>query len=223
MRCRCGVLALCAAELQAIYAVVVMEELQCLHGGVEDSASLVYCSARDRAYRALLCASALTTTLKPLSPRALPALAVVAEGWLRWCGLFGTQGGFTRHRRRSTGDAQALAQALDETALQTSQRVRAQRRLSVPEGLQAFQRNNLTSVDSRELSSVSSARSVTTSRLQPVLPDLEEAEKLPVLGEGIYRTISDDRGRPIGALIKRSGRKARYEDAVRPPSPIVRH
>ena len=112
-----GLLALCAAELAAIYAYWLMEDTSSYAavasmsspfrppstaetpggGGTGEERRLARVKARTESYRVLVLASGLLEDRPFRSARALPALVAVAQGWARFVQLWGA--GSKRHQR----------------------------------------------------------------------------------------------------------------------------
>ena len=78
-----GLLALCAAEVAAIYAYWLMESTG------QPAFAAPGGTARSESFRMLALASKVVEHLEPGSPRALPALVAIAWGWCRFVQRFG--------------------------------------------------------------------------------------------------------------------------------------
>ena len=121
-----GVLALCAAELAAIYAYWLMEDASSFgHENssppratpVRETSSRQHsrtenrpAQARAESYRVLVLASGLMDSLTFPTARALPALVAVSQGWLRFVERWGA-GKQRKHRhRRHSVDHSLLSQ-----------------------------------------------------------------------------------------------------------------
>jgi hypothetical protein len=122
-----GLPALCSAELCAIHAhqiIVNRHEIDMaakVHNAVNSplrhsADEAPRSDARTASYRALMLASEVTDGMEPLSPRALPALVAVAEGWMLWIRCWGSDMGGrgpNRVRRRRHSMSQTVVSASD--------------------------------------------------------------------------------------------------------------